>query len=273
MANPLERVLIIKQEMTMRINKYQLFATLFIISTGCVSMHNDVYNNSLEYVNDIRLEVSFPDSDSTLDEEVFKALIANVDTGVILYEHLMEPVSKELSNTLFLGWYKNVWERDFEPYINYDSTYRVFEYFLSDCKEQETFYYIGKVCLSGNYDSYIVATTESDEKQQRWVALTKECPELALLPDSIYKRIFIVNVKNSLMVSMTMLWWAWDNEINPRFTYTTISKRGVFLQRESNIFSADYHGFRLFNPETWFLFDPTKGVRFKFDSNGRVVVV
>lgn len=257
------------------IRKYQLLVSLFILSTGCVSIRNDIYNNSLEYVNAIGFAVSFPESDTTIDEEEFKALIANVDTGAILYEHMIKPIPKELSDALFFGWYKNVWDREFEPNINhefpYDSTYRVFEYYLNNCKKWETFYYIGKVVLSGNYDSYIVATKESDEKRQTWEELIKECPELALWPNSIYNRIYIVNVKDSLMVSMTMLWWAWDYEFNPRFTYTT-AKGKEFRQRECNIFSEDYTGFKLFVPETW-LRDPTRGVKFKFDDEGRVIVL
>lgn len=262
--------------MTKPINKYLLLITMFILSTGCVSLRNGMYNNSLEYVNDIGLAVSFPESDILLEEEAFMALIANVDTGAILYEHMMKPVPKELSDALFFGWYKNVWEQNFEPNINdefpYDSTHRVFEYYLNDCKKWETFYYIGKVLLSENYDSYLVATKESDEERQRWEELIKECSELALWPNSIYNRIYIVNVKGSLMVSITMLWRAWEYEFNPRFTYTT-AKGKVFRQRECNIFSEDYDGFKIFNLETWFLRDPTRGVRFKFDDEGKVVVL
>ncbi len=233
-----------------------------------------MYNNTLEYVNNIGLAVSFPESD-ILNEEAFKALIANVDTGAILYEHMMKPVPKELSDALFLGWYKDIWERNFEPNINdafpYDSTFRVFEYYLNDCKKQETVYYIGKVFLSKKFDSYLVATKESDEKLQKWEDAKKESPELAEWPNPIYNRIYIVNVTDSLMVSMTMLWWAWDYEFNPRFTYT-IANDNEFRQRECNIFSENYNGFQLFNPETWFLRDPTKGVKFRFDKNGNVVL-
>lgn len=261
--------------MTKRIQMFLIVVSVFVLSTGCVSIRDDIYNNSLEYVNDIGLEVSFPEPVPTLDEEMFKALIANVDTGAIFYEYMMKLVPKELSDALFLGWYKHVWERDFEPCINdgclYDSTYRVFEYYLNDRKTLETFYYIGKVYLSEEYDSYLVASKESDEKQQKWEELIKECPELALLSHSIYKRIYIVNVKDSLLASMVMLWWAWDYDFDPRFTYTTVKDK-VFRQRECNIFSESYPGFRLFNTETW-LRDPTRGVRFKFDDEGKVVVL
>lgn len=261
--------------MTKRIQIYLLIVSVFVLSTSCVSICNDIYNNSLEYGNDIRLEVSFPEPVLTLDEGMFKALIANVDTGTILYEHMMKSVPKELSDALFLGWYKHVWERDFEPYINdeypYDSTYRVFEYYLNERKTWETFCCIGKVFLSEKYDSYLVASKESDEKLQKREEFIKEYPELATLPNSIYKRIYIVNVKDSLMASMAMLWWAWDYDINPRFTYTTVKDK-VFRQRECNIFSESYPGFRLFNPDTW-LRDPTRGVRFKFDDEGKVVVL
>ena len=256
-------------------HKLLLLLSVFILSTGCVSLRNDKYNNTLEYVNNIGLAVSFPESD-ILHEEAFKALIANVDTGAILYEHMMKPVTKELSDALFLGWYKDVWERNFEPNINdefpYDSTFRVFEYYLNDCKKQETFYYIGKVFLSEKFDSYLVATKESDEKLQKREDAKRESPELAEWPNSIYNRIYIVNVKDSLMVSMTMLWWAWEYEFDPRFTYT-IAKNNSFRQKEFNIFGEDYDGFKLFNPDTWFLRDPTRGVKFKFDSNGNVVLL
>ena len=259
-----------------RIQKYVIVIPLFILITSCVSLRNGIYNNSLEYVNDIELAVSFPESDITLEEGAFKALIGNVDTGAILYEHLMKPVPKELSDALFLGWYKNVWERDFEPNINdefpYDSTYRVFEYYLNDCKKRETFFYIGKVLLSEKFDSYLVATKESDEKQRIWEESTMECSELASLPNSIFKRIYLVNVKDYSMLSMTMLWWAWNYAFDPRFTYTTISKHDVFLQRECNIFGENQDGFKIVNPMTWCLRDPTKGVRFVFDENGKVVL-
>ena len=261
--------------MVKRLHKYMLLALVFICSTGCGVVRNGMYNNTLEFVNDIGLAVSFPESDTILDEEMFKTLIANVDTCAILYEHMMKPVSKELSDVLFLGWYQHVWERNFEPNINdefpYDSTFRVFEYYLDDRKRQESFYYIGRVLLSENFDSYLVATKESDEKLQRWEDAKKESPELAEWPNSIYNRIYIVNVKDSLMISMTMLWWAWDDEFAPRFTYT-IAKDNEFRQRECNIFSENYNGFQLFNPETWFLRDPTKGIKFRFDKNGNVVL-
>ena len=261
----------------MRIHKSLLFASMLVLATGCGSMIRCVYNNSLNYVNDIGLEASFPESDSTLEEEAFKTIIANVDTGAILFEQLMRPISEELSNTLFLVWYKSVWERDFEPFITddfpYDSTSRVFEYYLGDRKERETFYYIGEVSLSENYDSYLLAATESEEKHKQWEDLIKDCPQLVEYPNQIYNRVFVVNVKDTIIVSMTMLWWAWNYDFDPSFTYTTIPKQGVFLQKECNIFSEYYHGFRLLNPETWFLHDPTKGVRFKFDDDGRVVVL
>lgn len=51
-------------------------------------------------MNAIGLAVSFPESDTTIDEEVFKALIANVDTGAILYEHTMKPIPKELKQCI-----------------------------------------------------------------------------------------------------------------------------------------------------------------------------
>lgn len=257
------------------IQKHLFLIIVLSLFTGCVSLRNDIYNNSLEYVNDIGITVSFPESDITLEEKTFKDLIANIDTGTILYEYMLKPVPKELSDALFLGWYKDVWERNIEPNINdefpYDSTSRVFEYYLNDCKKQEIFYYIGKVFLSEKFDSYLVATTESDEKQKEKEVLIKENQELALWPKSIYNRIYIVNVKESIVISMTMLWWAWDYDFEPRFTYTTISKHGVFRQRECNIFNENYDGFKIFNPETWFLRDPTKGIRFVFDENGKVV--
>lgn len=247
--------------------------SMFILLTSCSAIQKSMYNNTLEYVNDIGLAVSFPASDTLLEEEAFVALIANVDTGAILYEHMMKPVPKELSDALFLGWYKSVWERDFEPNINdefpYDSTFRVFEYYLYDCKKRETFFYIGKVFLSEDYDSYLVASKESDENLERWEKAKIEWLDFRDTPNSIYKRIYIVNVKDSRIVSMTMLWWAWNYDFNPSYTYTTV-KNKVFRQRECNI--SDY-GFSLSIPETWFLRDPTRGVKFVFDKNGRVVLL
>lgn len=262
--------------MTKQIPRILFIVSMSILLTSCSAIRNNMYNNTLEYVNDIGLTVSFPESNTVLDEDIFKALIANVDTGAILYEH-MKPVSEELSDILFLGWYQNVWSRDYLPYINddgypYDSTYRVFEYYLNNCKTWETFYYIGKVSLSEEYDSYLVASRESDERLHRWEKTKKEWPELNECPNSIYNRIYIVNVKDFQMVSMTMLWWTWDYDFDPRFTYTT-AKGKEFIQRECNIYSDSYNGFSLFNPQTWFLRDPTKGVKFVFDKNGRVVLL
>lgn len=235
-----------------------------VLMMGCVPLY---YNNTLEYTEEFP-QAAAPDFDSvSVSMDAFAGMISNTDTCGFRYDGEMFPLPYEISHVLNEAWWHYRWkiqyDTDKDSVVLWDSTTATFQTFLA--KQDGPLSYIGKLNLSDDFDSYLIASSASSELQLEDVDF----------PLQVFNYIYLVNIKDNDISSMVKLWSAEFCDFAPQYTYTAISNGKKFRQREIGdfCFSDAIVSFSVWSPDTWFIGKPTCGVRFRFNSDGKVQIL
>lgn len=243
-----------------KMKRYFIIAIISAVVMGCSPLF---YNNTLEYTEDFpQTAVSCFDSVS-VSKDAFMEMISNIDTCIIRYDGEMHLLADGLSHALNEAWWHYRWkvqyDTDRDSVKLWDSSTVTFRSFLD--VQDRPLYYIGRLNLSDDFDSYLIASSDLQSVDD--------------YPLQVFNYIYIVNIKDDKFSSMVKLWSAEFCAIAPQFTYTAFSNSKIFRQREMGDFcmSDVIVNFSIWSPDTWFLGKPTHGIRFRFNSDGKVEIL
>ena len=230
------------------VEKMALIILFSLFLAECATMDNSFINR------DILLFENYYQNEIMLPEEYLlpKKNIYYTDSLLVKKENLLhaqgEKITGELFDVLCSLDMINQWNIYKKSDINPYSTKH--EEFVEKRKHELELFYLGKLNLSKNFNSYLILV--SNVKNDDY---------------NVIKTAFLVNVEGNKVASITRMsnYTCFDGECN--YIYTELSEKGVFMQKDTEV-SSDVILPKEVQPE-----NGKTGVKFIYDRKGSLKIL
>lgn len=198
--------------------KMMLTILLGFILVKCAAMNNYSPNSDIFlFENYNKSIIILPDDFNLCDEGIY-----SIDSIIVNKEKMIQSkknqITGELYNRLCNINLINQWyafkKSDLNPYSD------KYEVFVEKRKHELDLYFLGKLELSKNFDSYLilVSSVKNDDY-------------------NIIKNVFLINVANKKLASITRIssYTCFDGDCN--YIYTKVSEKGILMQKVKRVSS------------------------------------
>ena len=220
-----------------------LFNLFFL---GCSTMKESQLNNKiLLFENYIKKNTKLPKEDLLIKSIVFTDSIL-VNKQILLHSEYYSTIDGELFDVLSGLDLINQWSLYKQSDLNsYSSDY---DKFVEKRRQELKFQYLGELNLSQAFSSFLILVSEGEDDY------------------NIIKRVFLINVSNNEIVSITRMcnYTCFDGECN--YIFTKKIKKGLFIQQDIEISS------NMILPKEMQLDNEVTVIRFTYDKKGALKV-
>lgn len=202
-------------------------------------------NKILLFENYIKKNTKLPKEDLLIKSIVFTDSIL-VNKQILLHSEYYSTIDGELFDVLSGLDLINQWSLYKQSDLNsYSSDY---DKFVEKRRQELKFQYLGELNLSQAFSSFLILVSEGEDDY------------------NIIKRVFLINVSNNEIVSITRMcnYTCFDGECN--YIFTKKIKKGLFIQQDIEISS------NMILPKEMQLDNEVTVIRFTYDKKGALKV-